>query len=64
MKNLSDYIKEEISVSIGTEAANSTYATPGNTTGAGNPKPPTVEEPGSGDLFGKTRKDKHKKKKA
>jgi hypothetical protein len=63
MKNLSEYIKEEISVSIGTEVDNSTYATPGNTTGMGNPKPPTPEEPGSGDLLGKTRKDKHKKKK-
>jgi hypothetical protein len=61
MKKLSDYIKEEIAVSIGTEAANSTYATPGNTTGMGNPKPPTVEEPGSGDLLGKTTKKKKKK---
>lgn len=61
MKNLSDYIKEEISVSIGTEVANSTYATPGNTTGMGNPNPPTPEEPGSGDLPGKTTKKKKKK---
>lgn len=61
MKNLSDYIKEEISVSIGTETANSTYATPGNTMGIGDPKPPTVEEPGSGDLMGKTTKKKKKK---
>lgn len=61
MKSLSEYIKEEISVSIGTEAANSTYATPGNTTGIGNPKPPTLDEPGSGDLLGKTIKKKKKK---
>lgn len=61
MKNLSDYIKEEISVSIGTEVTNSTYATPGNTAGIGNPKHPTVEEPGSGDLLGKTTKKKKKK---
>ena len=61
MKNLSEYIKEEISVSIGTEVANSTYATPGNTTGMGNLKPPTLEEPGSGDLLGKTTKKKKKK---
>lgn len=61
MKKLSDYIKEEISVSIGAEVANSTYATPGNTTGMGNPKPPTLEEPGSGDLLGKTAKKKKKK---
>lgn len=61
MKNLFDYIKEEISSSIGTEIDNSTYATPGNTTGIGNPKPPTIEEPGSGDLLGKTTKKKKKK---
>lgn len=61
MKNLSDYIKEEISVSVGTEIANSTYATPGNTTGMGNPKPPTLEEPGSESLLGKTTKKKKKK---
>ena len=61
MKKLSDYIKEEIAVSIGTEISNSTYATPGNTTGMGNPKPPTFDEPGSGDLLGKTTKKKKKK---
>lgn len=61
MKKLSDYIKEEISVSIGTEVANSIYATPGNTIGMGNPKPPTLDEPGSGDLLGKTIKKKKKK---
>lgn len=61
MKNLSDYIKEEIAVSIGTEITNSTYATPGNTTGMGNLKPPTVEEPGSDGLLGKTTKKKKKK---
>ena len=61
MKSLSDYIKEEISVSIGTEVSNSTYATPGNTTGVGDPKSPTLEEPGSGDLLGKTTKKKKKK---
>jgi hypothetical protein len=61
MKNLSDYIKEEIAVSVGTEIANSTYATPGNTTGMGNPKPPTLEEPGSEGLLGKTTKKKKKK---
>lgn len=61
MKDLSEYIREEISVSIGTEVANSTYATPGNTTGVGDPKPPTLEEPGSGDLLGKTTKKKKKK---
>ena len=61
MKDLSEYIREEISVSIGTEVANSTYATSGNTTGVGDPKPPTLEEPGSGDLLGKTTKKKKKK---
>ena len=61
MKDLSEYIREEISVSIGTEVASSTYATPGNTTGVGDPKPPTLDEPGSGDLLGKTTKKKKKK---
>jgi hypothetical protein len=62
MKNLSEYIKEEVSVSIGTENANSNYATPGNTMGMGDLKPPTINEPGS-DMLGKTEKGKKKKKK-
>lgn len=62
MKTLIDYLKEEVTVSIGTQNAASTNSTPGNTMGIGNPKPPTLEEPGSGDLFGKTRKEKRKKK--
>lgn len=62
MKNLSDYINEEVSVSIGTENANSNCATPGNTMGMGDLKAPTVNEPGS-DMLGKTESDKKKKKK-
>jgi len=63
MKGLVEYIEEDVSVSLGTEISNSNYATPGNTAGMGNPKPPTPEEPGSGDIFGKTRKEKIKRKK-
>lgn len=65
MKTLSEYIKEEISASIGVDNANSnyaTYATPGNTMGMGDVKPPTLNEPGS-DILGKTEKEKKKKKK-
>jgi hypothetical protein len=62
MKTLSEYIKEEISASIGAENANSNYATPGNTMGMGDVKPPTLNEPGS-DILGKTDKEKKKKKK-
>ena len=63
MKSLVEYIEEDVSVSLGTEISNSNYATPGNTSGMGNPKPPTPEEPGSGDIFGKTRKEKKIKRK-
>lgn len=62
MKNLSEYIKEEVTVSIGTENANSNYATPGNTMGMGDLKAPTLNEPGS-DILGKTEKEKRKRKK-
>ena len=62
MKNLSEYIKEEVSVSIGAENTNSNYATPGNTMGMGDLKAPTLNEPGS-DMLGKTEKEKKKKKK-
>ena len=37
--------------------------TPGKTMCMSNPKPPTIEEPGSGDLFGKTIKETPKTKK-
>ena len=63
MKNLSEYIKEEgegIAPSLGAEQSASTFMTPGKTMGMGNPKPPTVEEPGSGDLFGETIKENTK----
>ena len=66
MKNLSEYIKEEgegIAPSLGAEQSASTFMTPGKTMGVGNPKPPTVEEPGSGDLFGETIKETPKTKK-
>lgn len=63
MKSLVDYIKEEVACSLGTMMDNSTFMTPGQVMGMGNPKLPTLEEPGSGDLFGTTRKDKPKKKK-
>ena len=62
MKNLSEYIKEEVTTSIGVENANSNYATPGNTMGMGDLKAPTLNEPGS-DILGKTEKEKKKKKK-
>ena len=62
MKNLKDYLKEEVAQSLGDMMDRSTYATPGNTMGMGDPKPPTPEEFGS-DLFGITKKDKKKKKK-
>lgn len=63
MKKLSEYIDEEVAISLGDMMSNSTFATPGNTMGVGNPQLPTVKEPGSGDVFGKTRKEKPKKKK-
>ena len=62
MKTLTEYLKEEVSTSLGDAMARSTYATPGNTMGMGDPKPPTPEEFGS-ELFGITKKDKKKKKK-
>lgn len=63
MKKLSDYIQEEVAISLGTMMDRSNFATPGNTMGMGNPKPPTPAEPGSGDVMGITKKDKPKKKK-
>jgi len=63
MKSLVDYIKEEVACSLGSMMDNSTFMTPGQVMGMGDPKPPTPEEPGSGDLLGTTRKDKPKKKK-
>lgn len=63
IKSLAEYVKEEVAISLGNMIANSTFMTPGNTIGMGDPKLPTPEEPGSGDLMGTTRKDKYKKKK-
>lgn len=63
MKSLVDYIKEEVACSLGSMMDNSTFMTPGKVMGMGDPKPPTPEEPGSGDLLGTTRKEKPKKKK-
>lgn len=64
MKNLRDYINEDgIAVSLGTEQANSQFMTPGSVTGMGNPKMPTPETPGSGDILGKTQTEKPKPKK-
>lgn len=63
MKSLVDYIKEEVAGSLGAMMDNSTFMTPGQVMGMGDPKPPTPEEPGSGDLLGTTRKEKPKKKK-
>lgn len=63
IKPLAEYVAEEVAISLGDMMANSTFMTPGNTMGMGDPKPPTPEEPGSGDLMGTTRKDKPKKKK-
>ena len=62
MKSLKEYIEEAVAISVGDMEAKSTYATPGNTTGMGDVKPPTLEEPGSG-AFEITRKDKRNKKK-
>ena len=62
MKSLKEYIEEAVAISVGDMEAKSTYATPGNTTGMGDVKPPTLEEPGS-DVFGITRKDQRNKKK-
>lgn len=73
MKSLVDYIKEDgeavgIAPSIGSmeDAGRVDFASPGNTLGMGNPKPPTYKEPGT-DLFGMTSKmvqtEKKKKKK-
>lgn len=61
MKSLYQYINEEVAISIGDMEAKSTFSTPGNTMGMGDLKPPTVKEPGS-DIFGTTRKEKHKRK--
>lgn len=63
IKSLAEYVKEGVAISLGNMMANSTFMTPGNTIGMGDPKLPTHEEPGSGDLMGTTRKDKYKKKK-
>lgn len=63
MKSLSQHIREEVSISLGDTMANSTFATPGNTMGIGNVKPPSLKEPGSGDIFGTTRKERPKNKK-
>ena len=63
MKSLKEYIEEAVAISVGSMEAKSTFATPGNTTGMGDVKLPALEEPGS-DIFGTTRKDKTKKKKA
>lgn len=62
MKSLKEYIEESVAISVGDMETKSTYATPGNTTGMGDVKPPTLEEPGS-DVFGTTRKDRRNKKK-
>lgn len=64
MKPLSEYLHEEVAISLGTMMDRSNFATPGNTMGMGDPKLPTPAEPGSGDVMGITRKDKEKKKKA
>jgi len=61
MKKLSDFVGEEVSTSIGDMIDKSTFATPGNTMGMGDLKPPTYKDPGS-DVFGTTRKEKKKKK--
>lgn len=65
MKSLVDYISEEaagngagIAPSLGAQMAASSFATPGNTLGIGDPKFPTPEEPGSGDILGVTRREK------
>ena len=62
MKSLTEYIREEfagngsgIAPSVGAQIAHSSYATPGNTMGMGDPKFPEPEEPGSGDIYGVTR---------
>lgn len=62
MKSLKEYIEEAVAISVGDMEAKSTFATPGNTTGMGDIKPPTLEEPGS-DIFGITKKEKQNKKK-
>ena len=62
MKSLKEYIEEAVAISVGDMEAKSTYATPGNTTGIGDVKPPTLEEPGS-DVFGITRKARRNKTK-
>lgn len=70
MKNLSDYIKEDgIAPSIGAETSASEFATPGNTSGMGNPITPDGDKPGSGDRFdtdektAKALKEKFRKRK-
>lgn len=62
MKKLSEYIEEEVSISVGDMISNSTFATPGNTMGMGAPQLPTAKDPGT-DIFGTTRKEKPNKKK-
>ena len=62
MKSLSEYIKEEVACSLGDMMDKSNFATPGNTMGMGDLKPPQLKEPGS-DVFGTTRKEPDKKKK-
>ena len=61
MKSLAEYIKEEVAQSLGDMMDKSTFATPGNTMGMGDLKPPTLKDPGS-DIFGTTRKEKKKRK--
>lgn len=60
MKSLVDYIKEEVAPALGAEIEASTFATPGNTMGMGDVKPPKPEEPGSDSILGKTKKEKIK----
>ena len=62
MKSLKEYIEEAVAISVGDMEAKSTFATPGNTTGMGDIKPPTLEEPGS-EICGRTKKEKQNKKK-
>ena len=62
MKKLSKYIEEEVSTSLGDAIADSTFATPGNTIGMGDPKLPTCKDPGT-DIFGTTKTAKPKRKK-
>jgi len=62
MKKLSEYIEEEVAISIGDMIDGSNFATPGNTMGMGDPQLPTLKDPGT-DIFGTTRTAKPKRKK-